>query len=89
LRCFVAGDGKPRSMTELVAWAFPEIDRHECWHRWSARRALLKIARPIGRSPSGRGRPGIWSLDAIRAHGAKPIEGRTENPVEMPVEKPA
>jgi hypothetical protein len=59
--CFIAGSGKPRSMTELVAYAYPKLKRHECWHRWSVRRAVLKIAEPIGRA-GGIGRPGIWAL---------------------------
>jgi hypothetical protein len=42
-RCFIAGGGKPRSMSELVAWAFPELKRFKHWHRWSVRRALLRI----------------------------------------------
>jgi hypothetical protein len=62
LRCFAAGDYGARTMTELLRWVYPALDRHECSHRWSVRRALLKIATPIGRSPTGRGRPGIWQL---------------------------
>ena len=63
-RCFIAGDGKPRTMNELVRWAYPELDRFECWHRWSVRRALVKLAKPIGRSRIGRGAPGIWAITA-------------------------
>jgi hypothetical protein len=61
-RCFIAGDGKPRTMSELVRWAYPELNHFEYWHRWSVRRALLKLAKPIGRSRVGRGAPGIWVL---------------------------
>jgi hypothetical protein len=61
-RCFIAGDGKPRTMSELVRWAYPDLDHFECWHRWSVRRVLLKLAKPIGRSRIGRGAPGIWYL---------------------------
>jgi hypothetical protein len=61
-RCFVAGDGKPRTMSEFLRWAYPELDHFKCWHRWSVRRALLKVAKPIGRSSVGRGAPGIWVI---------------------------
>jgi hypothetical protein len=61
-RCFIAGGGKPRTMNELVRWAYPELERFECWHRWSVRRALLGFAKPIGRSSIGRGAPGIWAI---------------------------
>jgi hypothetical protein len=61
-RCFIAGGGKPRTMTEFLKWAYPRLDHFECWHRWSVRRALLKIAKPIGRSSVGRGAPGIWAI---------------------------
>ena len=59
-RCFIAGS--PRTMSELLKWAYPRLDHFECWHRWSVRRALLKIAKPIGRSSVGRGAPGIWAI---------------------------
>jgi hypothetical protein len=61
-RAFIANGGKPRCMSELVAWAYPGLKHFECWHRWSVRRALLKIAKPIGRSSVGRGAPGIWEI---------------------------
>jgi hypothetical protein len=58
-RCFVAAGGNPRSTSQIMPWVFPELDRFKHWHRWSARRALLRYAVPIGRS-CGPGRPVIW-----------------------------
>jgi hypothetical protein len=62
--CFIAGNGRPRSMAELVAYAYPKLKHYECWHRWSVRRAVIKTAKPIGRA-GGIGRPGIWKLSGI------------------------
>jgi hypothetical protein len=31
------------------------------------KRALLKVATPIGRSPQGRGQPTLWRLDPEKA----------------------
>ena len=59
-RCFIAGNGKPRTMSELVRWAYPGLEHFKHWHRWSVRRALLRYAECIGRSSRGVGRPGIW-----------------------------
>jgi hypothetical protein len=65
-RCFIAGDYAPRTMTELARYAFPTATQLKHWQRWSARRALLALgAEPIGRSATGVGRPGIWSLSAF------------------------
>jgi hypothetical protein len=61
-RAFVANDRRPLSMSEIWPWVFPGIKQAKHWQRWSVRRALLKIAKPIGRSPCGRGRPAIWSI---------------------------
>jgi hypothetical protein len=51
------------TMSELWHWAFPATKQAKHWHRWSVRRALLKIAKPIGRSSVGRGAPGIWAIN--------------------------
>lgn len=61
-RAFVANSGRPLLMSEIWPWAYPRIKQAKHWHRWSVRRALLKIAKPIGRSSVGRGAPGIWAI---------------------------
>jgi hypothetical protein len=58
-RCFIAGNGRPRSSADFLRWAFPKLGRYQGWHRWSVKRALLKYAVPIGRG-SSQGCPVIW-----------------------------
>jgi hypothetical protein len=70
-RAFAANDFRPLSMSEIWPWVYPGIERAKHWHRWSVRCALLKIAKPIGRSPTGRGRPGIWALDTHTENPSK------------------
>jgi transposase len=55
-RCFVAAGAKPLCVGDLLPWIYPRLDRFKHWHRWSARRALLRYAVPLGRSDK-RGRP--------------------------------
>jgi hypothetical protein len=62
-------------MTELLEYAYCKLERHECWHRWSVRRALIRLgAVQLGRSPTGRGRPGIWSLAAESMQHARNMQ---------------
>src|SRR6516165_1673388 len=60
-RCLIANDGLATT-TQIRAWCYPGRERRH-WHHAEIRRALRKIAKPIGRSPTGIGRPGIWALD--------------------------
>ena len=41
--------------------------KRQKWPYEMLKRALLKVATPIGRSPKGRGRPMLWKLDPERA----------------------
>ena len=66
-RAFTAAGGKPLSTSQIMPWIYPQLDRFKHWHRWSARRALLRYAVPIGRSSHGRGLSVIW---AIRVNNA-------------------
>jgi hypothetical protein len=59
-RCFIVSNGRPISASDVIERAFPRIRRVQDWHRWSARRALLKEATIIARSRYGRGRPNLW-----------------------------
>ena len=70
-RCFIAAGGKPLSTSQIMPWIYPRLDRFKHWHRWSARRALLRYAVPIGRSETGRGLPIIW------------VPRRTEKPLQI------
>ena len=62
----------------LMEWAYgPKIIRKTCmtsrtgkrqkWPYETLKRALLKVATPIGRSPKGKGRPTLWKLDPEKA----------------------
>jgi hypothetical protein len=62
----------------LMDWAYgPRVIRKkfmrsrtgkpQLWPYEMLRRALRKVATPIGRSPKGSGRPIIWKLDPARA----------------------
>src|SRR6516165_3319792 len=72
-RAFVAAAGKPLRIGDVLPWIYPQLDRFKHWHRWSARRALLSYAVPIGRSETGRGLPVIW---APRPYGKTPTNSR-------------
>src|SRR5262245_24827918 len=71
-RAFVAA-GKPLCIGDVLPWIYPQLDRFKHWHRWSARRALLRYAVPIGHSETGRGLPVIW---APRPYGKTPANSR-------------
>ena len=72
-RCFIAAGGRPLSTSQIMPWIYPQLDHFKHWHRWSARRALLRYAVPIGRSETGRGLPVIW---APRPYGKTPANSR-------------
>jgi hypothetical protein len=59
-RCFIVSNGRPIFARDVIEHAFPRIRRVQDWHRWSARRALLKEATIVARSRFGRGRPNLW-----------------------------
>lgn len=61
-RAFSATDNKPLCIGDVLPWIYPQLDRFKHWHRWSARRALLRYAMPIGRSETRRGLPVIWAI---------------------------
>jgi hypothetical protein len=59
-RAFIAANGRPLCIRELLARCYPATDDHPHWHRWSIHRALPKYAIPIGRSKA-RGCPIMWA----------------------------
>jgi hypothetical protein len=76
--CFTAHNTDTLDASVLMEWAYgPKIIRNKCmrsrmgkrqkWLYESLKRALLKVATPIGRSPKGSGRPTLWKLDPERA----------------------
>jgi hypothetical protein len=62
-RSFVAADGRPLMIRDLLVRAFPRATEHKHWMRKSVHRALPKFAIPIGRLER-RGRPIIWMPNA-------------------------
>jgi hypothetical protein len=74
-RCFIAAGGEPRSTSQILKWVYPDLDRFKHWHRWSARRALLRYAVPIGLPASFE--PGLEGRGA-RQHSTKPAEATAD-----------
>jgi hypothetical protein len=60
LRAFIANNGQPITVRDVLVRAYPKLRRFNDWHRWSCRRALLRHANVIGRNRFGRGRPNLW-----------------------------
>jgi len=46
----IAAAGKPLFTRELLRWAYPRIERFQCWHYWSVYRALKRYAVRDGRT---------------------------------------
>jgi len=78
-RAFVAAGGKPLRIGDVLPWIYPQLDRFKHWHRWSARRALLRYAVPIGRSETGRGLPVIWAPRCTEKPSAIRSGGNQQN----------
>jgi hypothetical protein len=76
---FTAYNTDVLSASVLIEWCYggPTIRRLDgemrgmksapSWQRANVRRAALKICTPIGRSPTGTGRPMLWKLDPAKA----------------------
>jgi len=65
-RCFIAYNFRPLTMSEIWRWVYPDLERAKHWHRWSVRRALLKLAKPMGRRLCWDGR--AWNLGYLTVH---------------------
>jgi hypothetical protein len=59
-RAFIAL-GCPISTTELMKRAYPRGYGYESWQYATVRLAARAVARPIGRSERGKGRPWLWA----------------------------
>jgi len=62
-RAFVAVNGRPLCIAELLARCYPAAREHPHWHRTNIHRAVRKFAVPIGQSRA-RGYPIIWAPNA-------------------------
>ena len=82
-RAFIAGDGRPLQIGNLLARCYPGTTDHPVWHRTNVHRALPKFAVSLGRT-NAQGRPIMWAPnpELIRLIGA-----HTENPKNSEVKK--
>ena len=59
-RCFIAGDGQPITVRQVLERAYPRLRRFNSWHYHGARLALRKVAITVARNRLGRERPSLW-----------------------------
>jgi hypothetical protein len=91
LRAFVANDGGPLRIADLLLWCYPAVERYELWHRWNVHRAASKFADKIAKDHRGvvfapprngrrswgcRPHPGAYRQAMIREQS---FEGRRKN----------
>ena len=64
--------------SRLLEWTYAghriRGGKNKSWHREMIRRAARKVAIPLGRSPTGRGRPMMWKVDPERISLRSPME---------------
>ena len=48
-RALIAAGGRPLLTRDLLRWAYPRIERFQCWHYWSIYRAAPRYAVKIDR----------------------------------------
>jgi hypothetical protein len=75
-RAFVASNGRPLQIGDLLARCYPGTTDHPVWHRTNVHRALPKFAVSLGRT-NAQGRPIMW---APSPELRRLIEAHTENP---------
>ena len=59
-RAFVASNGRPLQIGDLLARCYPGTTDHPVWHRTNVHRALPKFAVSLGRT-NAQGRPMMWA----------------------------
>jgi hypothetical protein len=60
-RAFIASDGQPLTIGQILPRAYPRLKHYPHGHRWALVRALRREAVAIGRMLRGRGRATIWA----------------------------
>jgi hypothetical protein len=63
-RAFVANNGRPLKIRELLDHCYPRTSKPPRWCRWSIHKALPKFGVPLGRIPTQQGRPMLWAPNA-------------------------
>jgi hypothetical protein len=59
-RSFIAL-GCPLSTTDLIRRCYPRMQIFQSWQYATVRLAARAVARPVGRSERGKGRPWLWA----------------------------
>lgn len=59
-RAFVANNGRPLKIRDLLAHCYPRASKPPRWCRWSIHKALPKFGVPLGRVANEQGRPMVW-----------------------------
>jgi len=49
-RAMIAADGRPVFTRDLLRWAYPQLERFQCWHYWSVYRAVKRYGIRVGRA---------------------------------------
>jgi hypothetical protein len=63
-RAFVANNGRPLKIRELLSCCYPRTCKPPRWCRWSIHKALAKFGVPLGRAAHEQGRPMVWVPNA-------------------------
>jgi hypothetical protein len=61
LRAFIASNGQPLLISDLLPRCYPRAKRFEKWHRNGVHAALRRFAVSLGRLPNVQGRPALWA----------------------------
>ena len=48
-RALIAAGGRPLMTRDLLRWAYPRLERFQCWHYWSIYRAAARYAVKVDR----------------------------------------
>jgi hypothetical protein len=48
-RALIAASGRPLTTRDLLRWAYPKLERFQCWHYWSIYRTAPRYAVKDGR----------------------------------------
>src|SRR5215813_14498906 len=84
-RCFIAADGRPLTIRDFLARAFPRTTNHRHWMRKSVHRAIPRFGVPLGRNLRRQGRPMIWVPNAELRRLNWMLSGVRKNPSKFPL----
>jgi hypothetical protein len=67
-RCLV-GLGRPVKIRDLLKWCYPKAIEFQPWHRTNVHRAIIRVARPVGKTRERHGT--TWALRETKTQGEK------------------